>query len=430
MNFLIYFFYRNLAVPLLLAILWLVRPFARGKIKEILEDHQKSFGYLSPAWSLEDLARARPVWIHAASGEIEYARPLIREIKKSHPQIPILVTYTSPSAKKILRTLTDIAAWTILPWDDRKDILRFLKDWNPRCLLFSRTDVWPVLTDVLMQKKIPMALFSATFAENSSRLRGPSRFLTAQALQNLQQIHCVSEADKNELNKLTLSNKILVTGDTRFDQVFHRLENPRPVKSELLPSPDDFVFIAGSTWSEDETVLVEALAKPASRGLRVIFAPHEVTEQHLESLEKSLVSKGLKSIRYSESLVWPAEAVLILDVVGLLAEIYTWGDLAFVGGSFKHQVHSVMEPLAAGLPVLVGPYHLNNREALSYQKRNFSSGLIVQVVQNADDISVLLERIRKQHPRMNAIKEDIRAEVTKDRHATLLVLESLQSFFK
>jgi 3-deoxy-D-manno-octulosonic-acid transferase len=99
--------------------------------------------------------------------------------------------------------------------------------------------------------------------------------------------------------------------------------------------------------------------------------------------------------------------------------------LAFIGGSFKKQVHSVMEALAAGLPVMVGPFHKNNREALFYQKKNFSSGMIVQVVHNADDIVVLVERMRKKLTELPQIKEEIRSEVDKNRNSTQRVLEAL-----
>ncbi|WP_374030093.1 3-deoxy-D-manno-octulosonic acid transferase [Bdellovibrio bacteriovorus] len=428
MSALVFYFYKFIIVPLAYFLLQLFRPFLQGKLREMIEDKNRGFYKIKRAGAENEIALARPYWIHAASGEIEYARPVIRELKRQHPEIPVLVTYSSPSAKKILESLHDVDVWAALPWDLDFLLLRFIKKWNPRVLMFSRTDVWPVLAAVAKKENIPTTLFSATFADNSSRLKGFTRYLTKFSLNRLSEIHCVSAEDIDNLHALNLDIPVVVSGDTRFDQVFHRLENPKALKSELIPSPEDFVFIAGSTWPEDEAVLIPALAKLKGVHIQVIIAPHETTPAHLEHLEAQFKNAGLRYVRYSQAQVWPAGSILLVDQVGILAELYTWADIAFVGGSFKKQVHSVMEALAAGLPVMVGPQHRNNREALFYQKKNFSSGMIVQVVHSADDVVVLLQRMKKQQEQIPHIKEEIRAEIGKNRNSTQRVLSSLEKY--
>lgn len=429
MTLLVFYFYRFILVPLAYMLLQLARPFLQGKLREMIEDKNKGFYKIKKAGSENEIALARPYWIHAASGEIEYARPVIRELKRQHPEVPILVTYSSPSAKKILESLHEVDVWAALPWDVDFLVQRFIKKWNPRVLLFSRTDVWPTLVSVAKKEKIPATLFSATFADNSSRLKGLTRYLTKYTLNHLTEIHCVSTEDIHNLHKLDLRVPIVASGDTRFDQVFHRLENPKALKNELIPSPEDFIFIAGSTWPEDEAILLPALEKLKSVHIQIIIAPHETTASHLESLEKKMKDLGLRFVRYSQAQVWPAGSILIVDQVGILAELYTWADIAFIGGSFKKQVHSVMEALAAGLPVMVGPYHHNNREALFYQKKNYSSGMIVQVIHSSEDIVVLLQRMKKQQEHIPHIKEEIRSEIGKNRNSTLRVLSSIEKSF-
>lgn len=426
MSTLFFSIYRYVLAPVVFGLFQLTRPFLKGKLREIVEDKNQGFFKLQSNLSCEEIAKAQPYWVHAASGEIEYARPLIRELKRQYPDVPILVTYSSPSAKKILEGLVEVDAWASVPWDLPSYVQSFIEKWKPRVLLFSRTDVWPVLVTVATQQKIPSLLFSATFAENSSRLQGWTRYLTRYSLNQLSEIHSVSAEDIENLEALKLTTPVQISGDTRFDQVFHRLENPKPLKSSLIPSPEDFVFIAGSTWPEDENILVPALATLKTALLRVIIAPHEASPLHLQKLESMLQQAGLKTQRYSEAVTWSAADILIIDQVGILAELYTWADMAFIGGSFKKQVHSVMEALAAGLPVMVGPHHQNNREALFYQKKNYSSGMIVQVVHSAEDITVLVQRMKKKHLQMAQIKEEIRAEIGKNRHSTLRVLESLK----
>ncbi|MEK2688312.1 3-deoxy-D-manno-octulosonic acid transferase [Bdellovibrio sp. GT3] len=424
MSLLVFWLYKFILVPLAWIILQVLRPFISGKMREMIEDKNKSFYKMTHTGTEKLIPLHRPLWIHAASGEIEYARPVIREFKKMHPDIPVIVTYSSPSAKKILESMHDIDMWAALPWDFDFLISAFIAKWNPRALLFSRTDVWPVLARTARKKRLTTGLFSATFADNSSRLKGLSKFLTKYAMNQLEEIHCVSEEDRQNLYRLGIKTRIEVSGDTRFDQVFHRLENPKQLKNELMPSTDEFVFIAGSTWPEDEAVLVPALAKMKRDNLKIILAPHETTTEHLEKLEKQFSDAGLPYVLYSKSNQWPVGSILLIDKVGILAELYTWADIAFIGGSFKKQVHSVMEALAAGLPVLVGPHHQNNREALFYQKRNFSSGMIVQVVHSDDDIVVLMDRMRKRSFAFPHIKEEIRSEIGKNKNSTQRVINS------
>ncbi|QDK38251.1 3-deoxy-D-manno-octulosonic acid transferase [Bdellovibrio sp. NC01] len=425
MSSLVFAFYKYALMPFAFYMLQLLRPFFSGKMREMIEDKNSGFYKIKKAGSENELALARPLWIHAASGEIEYARPVIREFKKQYPDLPIIVTYSSPSAKKILEGLHDVDMWGALPWDLESSLTAFITKWNPRAVLFSRTDVWPVLAQVAAKKGLPSCLFSATFADNSSRLKGMTRYLTKYSLDRISEIHCVSEEDKRNLESLHLKSKIFVSGDTRFDQVFHRLENPKPLKSGLMPTPDEFVFIAGSTWPEDENAVIPALAKLKRQAFKAIIAPHETTPAHLEKLEKQMSDAGLPFVRYSKTTEWPTGSILLIDQVGILAELYTWSDMAFIGGSFKKQVHSVMEALAAGLPVMVGPFHQNNREALFYQKKNFSSGMIVQVVHSPEDIVVLIDRMRKQFEQIPHIKEEIRSEIGKNKNSTQRVLSSI-----
>lgn len=382
-------FYIYVLYPLALTLLQLLRPFLNGKAREMIEDKNQGVFVLKNNAGAAALASARPFWIHAASGEIEYARPVIRELKKNFPEVPLLVTFSSPSAKKILSGLSEVDAWGPLPWDQKKSCRKFLDRWQPRCCLIARTDVWPVMAEMCREKAIPSLLFSATFASNSSRLRGLSARVTAWALNQLSEIHCVSAEDVKELQSLSLRVPVQIHGDTRFDQVFHRLEHPKAVKTELKPSGALPVLVAGSTWEEDERILLPAFKALQGR-CKWILAPHEVHASHLNSLCAELDNAGLRYCRYSTAKVWGEEDVLLIDQVGILAELYLWGTLAFVGGSFRKQVHSVMEPLAAGLPVVVGPCHQNNREALVFKEKTLAERRVVTVVQSTEEMTAAL----------------------------------------
>jgi 3-deoxy-D-manno-octulosonic-acid transferase len=377
--------YRFFLYPLAFLILQICRPLLGKKAKQMVADKNNHFFEVKNN-TAEWIATQRPFWIHAASGEIEYARPVIRELKNKFPDVPVIVTFSSPSAKKIIKSLADVDAWGSLPWDFHKDCRNFIEKWQPRAWLVARTDVWPVMAEVCREKNIPSLLFAATFAENSSRLRGASAKITQWALNQLSEVHCVSVDDVKQLEKLQLQVPVHVHGDTRFDQVFYRLQHPKPLKNELRPTVGNAIFVAGSTWPEDEKVVLPAFAA-IQKNCKMILAPHEIHENHLQDLERQLKALNLTFCKYSTATQWTNEDVLIIDHVGILAEIYTWGSVAFVGGSFRKQVHSVMEPLAAGLPVLVGPYHHNNREALVFKNKTIGSHPAVIEVLDSESLA-------------------------------------------
>lgn len=415
-----FFIYKNILFPFAFLLLQFLRPLLPAKLKETIED-KNNLDFTNINFS------EKPFWIHAASGEIEYAKPVMRELKRRFPEIPILVTYSSPSAKAILEKIPEIDHWMPVPWEWSTSVQKFISHLSPRALLFARTDVWPVLTNTVAKNKIPMILFSATFAENSSRLKGFGGALNGHAFNQLQAIHCVSTEDQSNVESLKLTAPIYVSGDTRFEQVFYRLAHPKTLKNNLMPAPEEFIFIAGSTWPEDERVLLPALSQMQGVFLKSIIAPHEVGEEHLLNLEEQITALGMKSVRYTEASEWKADEVLIIDRIGILAELYTWADVAFIGGSFKKQVHSVMEALAAGLPVLVGPHHKNNREALYYMKKTFPMGTIVQSFSQSVELANILAKLKTHQGDFLNYKTKIKNEVAQNQFATEKVLTSLPS---
>ncbi|RMH23599.1 MAG: hypothetical protein D6701_00155 [Gemmatimonadetes bacterium] len=127
--------------------------------------------------------------------------------------------------------------------------------------------------------------------------------------------------------------------------------------------------MAGSTWSADEAVVVDAAGAVRGRGLplRLLVAPHEPTPDAVRALRSRLRTAGWRSTTLGEveggGAVGEADAVVV-DRVGVLAHLYTVGALAHVGGGFgRAGLHSVLEPAAAGVPVLFGPHHRSARAA-------------------------------------------------------------------
>jgi 3-deoxy-D-manno-octulosonic-acid transferase len=384
--------YRFLLAPLAISILHLSRFLWPEKIRTMIsERRQKNFQHLP----------SRPFWIHASSGEIEYAKSVIRALKETFPQVPVLVTYFSPSAKKLIREFAGVDLVLPLPWDTRSDVSRFLRFYRPRALLVARTDVWPELVYQARQQKIPSLLFAATLAEKSSRRSGVSAPLSRFAFHCLDEIFCVSESDADNFIHMGVKTPVRVTGDTRFDQVLYRLRHSRSLPTSLQPPKQVPIWVIGSSWSEDEEVLLPAVKAWCESGRKVILAPHETQPARIENLHRKISALSLTVTTSSATSSWE-EDVLLVDQVGFLQELYalaaqTPGSFAFVGGSFKGKVHSVMEPLACGLPVAVGPYHLNNREALQFQHVTLAPGFFaVNVVTSTAELLEVQNHVQQQ----------------------------------
>jgi len=95
---------------------------------------------------------------------------------------------------------------------------------------------------------------------------------------------------------------------------------------------------------------------------RLLIAPHEPTPSHLEPLASWASLAGLDAAPLGAAT--PETDVVLVDRVGVLADLYALADVAYVGGGFHRAgLHSVVEPAAFGVPVLVGPGHPGSRDA-------------------------------------------------------------------
>lgn len=402
--------YRWFLLPVSLGLLRILSPFLSPKIRELFSDRQVI---------RKPVAGSAPcILIHAASGEIEYAKPVIRAIRKRWPQFRVVVSYYSPSAKKLHKGF-EAHEIVPLPFDRPRLVQSFLDLYKPQAVLIARSDVWPEFVHQCQERGIHTVLFSATASAAGPLEEWFGRSLKAFTLSKLTLVTCVSEEDATSFRKLT-NTPVLVQGDTRYEQVLERLKNARVLPVEKQTVPAKKIAVLGSTWPEDDEVFLSVADR--EKRIRWIWAPHEVNEDKIKNLSEKLTQSGLKVQRFSKTGTWDAD-VLLVDQIGVLAELYSWGDFAFVGGSFKKKVHSVMEPLAAGLPVIVGPHHRNNREALEFQKVKLTNDfLAVEVIENGDQALRYVQQKILPNNLSNSC-EILRSEIRKRAQATDKLLD-------
>ncbi|MGB9595802.1 MAG: 3-deoxy-D-manno-octulosonic acid transferase [Candidatus Poribacteria bacterium] len=380
-------FYNTVFIPILY-ILYRIYALFNAKARDGINGRKRLFDKIKGQipFGLTDDRKTLPIiWFHCASvGEFEQARPIINAIKDKYR---IAVTFFSPSGYNWASKYTYADLICYLPFDTPRNAQKMFDLINPVMLIFVKFDVWANFVWTAKKRKIPVILVDATLHKESKRL---SPFIRSfmKAIHRDIDLHCaISDADAERL-KLLCDNieKIEVTGDTRFDQVIARRNSAGKKLEGLLPKFDIPVIIAGSTYAEDEVVVIEGYKKVLTNWgkAQLIIVPHEPEPERLKEIAEKLSDNGLPYIFLAdlEKGSHFTDQVIIVDRVGFLAELYMLGDIAFVGGSFHGSIHNVMEPAIMGKPVLFGPTIQNSLEAFMLMDRK--AGIIVK---DSDEMS-------------------------------------------
>ena len=310
----------------------------------------------------------RLLWIHAPSvGEGLQALPVIQRYRAKHPDTQLVYTFFSPSAEQFAKTVgADFCDY--LPFDTSIEADEVIDLVRPSALVFSKLDVWPMLVSHAVDHKVKLGLLSATVPE-SSRRRSPLALLALRdAYASLDGVGAISPSDAERLLAMGVrGDRITITGDTRYDQVWARATAPRKSRDEIAARyrDDRATLVAGSTWPSDEQRLFPAWLQLRKQvdGARLIIAPHELSKKHLDGIERWARESSLSLSRTSDETARPTD-VLLVDQYGILGDIYALAHAAYVGGGFQDAgLHSLLEPAAFGVPVLIGPRHTDNRDA-------------------------------------------------------------------
>jgi len=324
------------------------------------------------------------VWFHSSSlGEFEQAKPIIEQLKKEK-DVNVLITFFSPSGyvNSIKYPHADLISY--IPFDTKTNAEKFISVTNPSLVIIMRYDIWPNIVESLNKRNIPVYLVDATLRSDSLRLNPLLKPFHKIIFGYLTRILTVSETDAKNFKYFGLTNKIVkAVGDTRFDRVYQRsiiAKDKQLISESILKNKK--VFVAGSTWEQDEEVVLPAFVKISQRdeSCLMIIAPHEPTLLHLEKLENEF-SGRISCIRFSHLNNYKGEKIIIVDSIGILLTLYTYAQFAFVGGSFKQNVHNVLEAAVYGIPVLYGPKIENSQEAK--RMLELGSGIIIRNQQDA-----------------------------------------------
>ncbi len=293
------------------------------------------------------------LWIHCASlGEFEQGRPVIEELKLKDPDLAVLLTFYSPSGYEIRKDYPKADHVAYLPLDTTANARRFLEIVRPVLVIFVKYEFWFTHLRAIQRRNIPLLLISGIFRPGQLFFRPFGRpFL--KILKGFDHLFVQNGQSLQILREFGITRASLA-GDTRVDRVQGLAESTGHFPLIQAFGKGYELLIAGSTWPADEVHLLPMLNRALPESWKVIIAPHQITENHLQRLQKQL---QLPSVRYSAATqenVRQARA-MIIDNVGMLAALYRYGRLAFIGGGFTDGIHNILEPIAFGLPVIFGP---------------------------------------------------------------------------
>ncbi|MDB9961479.1 3-deoxy-D-manno-octulosonic acid transferase [Oceanihabitans sp.] len=357
--------------------------FFNPKIKKGVIGRSQTFKKLKASISESD----KTIWFHCASlGEYEQGLPVFKELRKLYDTHKIVLSFFSPSGYEI-RKNTDIADVVVyLPLDTIKNAKRFIDLVNPELTVFVKYDIWPNVLNVLKHRKKRAVLISALLRPNHIFFKPYGKYLR-DALFAFEHIFVQNEKSKDLLKTINYTN-VTVSGDTRFDRVFSQLE-----QNNTLPFIEEFkqeslCVVAGSTWPEDENILIDYINKYASNTLKFIIAPHNINSAQIGKLKSQL---QVPTVLFSEKkdLNLSQFQVLIIDTIGLLTKVYNYADIAYVGGAIgKTGLHNTLEPAVFGIPIIIGDNYKNFPEAIEMIKNKG-----VYTINNKAEIEKILNHL-------------------------------------
>lgn len=340
-----------------------------NKIKSGVTGRANTFKTLEKSISKNDTC----IWFHCSSlGEYEQGLPVFKEIRKYYHNHKIVLTFFSPSGYEI-RKNTDVADLVVyLPLDTKQNAKHFLDIISPELVVFVKYDIWPNYLKELNNRNHRAILIAALFRKNQFYFNWFGGFMR-QKLYAFEHIFTQDENSKVLLNSIDYS-QVTVSGDTRFDRVYSQLEQNNSLEFIEKFKNDSLCLVAGSTWPEDEAILLTYLNN-LPENQKVIIAPHNIKHNQIQKLKSAIKNKVVLFSEKDDDSI-SNNNVLIIDTIGLLTKIYSYADIAYVGGAIGNTgLHNILEPGVFGIPIIIG----NNHEKFPEAKQMIENGGVFEI---------------------------------------------------
>lgn len=330
------------------------------KMKLFVDGRKSVFQTLADKIKLSD----KTIWFHAASlGEYEQGLPVIEAIKQQFPSHKIVVTFFSPSGFEVRKNNAVANVTVYLPLDTILNAKQFIKLVHPEMAFFIKYEYWPNYLNELKKQQIKTYLISGILRENQAFFKWYGGFYR-NALKTFDYFFVQNESSKKLLQSIGFNN-VKVSGDTRFDRVVSILERDNSLDFIEQFKDNKTTIVIGSSWPKDETLLVNYINQ-SSDDVKFIIAPHNIKSEQIQELKNSIAKKTILFSDVETRLIASLQEnnVFIIDTIGILTKIYSYADIAYVGGGFGNPgVHNILEPATFGVPVVIGPNYSHFTEA-------------------------------------------------------------------
>ena len=306
----------------------------------------------------------KTIWFHAASlGEYEQGLPVIEKIKEIYPNHKIVISFFSPSGYEVRKNNTIADATVYLPLDTKSNAKQFIALVHPEMVFFIKYEYWPNYLKELKKQQIKTFLISGIFRKKQAFFKWYGGFYR-NALTSFHYFFVQNESSKKLLQSIGFNN-VKISGDTRFDRVVSILERDNSLDFIEEFKNNKTMLVIGSSWPKDETLLVDFINNSLN-DLKIIIAPHNIKAEQIQELKNSIIKKTVlfSQVETGRDLSLLEYDVFIIDTIGILTKIYSYADIAYVGGGFGNPgVHNILEPATFGIPIIVGPNYSHFAEA-------------------------------------------------------------------
>ncbi|MEY3500241.1 MAG: hypothetical protein RL308_1910, partial [Bacteroidota bacterium] len=331
------------------------------KIKLFVDGRKSVYKILSNKIKAYD----KTIWFHAASlGEYEQGLPVMERMKSRFPNHLIVLTFFSPSGYEVRKNNTIADVTVYLPLDTQSNVEKFMEIVRPDMAFFIKYEYWPNYLNALKNRETPTYLISGIFREDQLFFKWYGGFYR-NALNAFEHFFVQNSKSKELLLKLGKSN-VTVSGDTRFDRVASILNRDNSLEFIEEFKNNNLTIVVGSSWPKDESLLVSYIN--SAENVKFIIAPHNIKTEQIQALKNSISKKIIlfSEVDFTSSnLINLADFdVFIIDTIGILTKIYSYADIAYVGGGFGNPgVHNLLEPATFGVPIIIGPNYSHFPEA-------------------------------------------------------------------
>ncbi|MDP2687780.1 MAG: glycosyltransferase N-terminal domain-containing protein [Aequorivita sp.] len=365
----------------------------------------------------------KTIWFHCASlGEFEQGVPIIEALKKLKPEHKIVVSFFSPSGFEIKKNTTLADTVVYLPMDTPANAKKFIAAVHPSLAIFVKYEFWPNYLFELQKKNILTLLVSGIFRENQIFFKSYGSFMR-KALTTFEHFFVQDENSEKLLKSIGFKN-ITISGDTRFDRVSHQIEMNNTLKFAEEFKGNSLCIVCGSTWPEDEAVLLDYI-NAAPEKVKFIIAPHKIENDKIAAFSKKIVKKTVLHSHKDEVNI-SEYSVLIIDCIGLLSKLYSYADIAYVGGAMgKTGLHNILEPATFGLPIIIGKNYQEFPEAI--RLRNLAG---LYSIENASEFEEIFNKLLQDTSFRNKTGMISGHFVNKNVGATAKIIDYIDNYLK